>query len=161
MDLVTEVTFIALVAADAVLEGGADDALGAAAGEDVGLDDGLVRRSGVETSAHRGVLALGVLAEDYHVDVARLLAGQGRGHSGVEVGGAHAYSLVEAATHGKQEAVQGDVVRDVGVSDGAEEDGVEAGELFQAILGHQAAGLAVVVAAPGELGKPEGRATGR
>ena len=53
------------------------------------------------------------------------------------------------------------MVGDFGIADGSEEDGIETRKLRQTILGHQAASLPVVVAAPRELGEPEVRATGR
>ena len=123
----TDVTLFLPPPPDAVLEGGADDALGAPAGEDAALDDGLVGSAGVEAAADGGVLALGVLAEDDHVNVAGLLAGDGGLDAGIEDGGADADGLIEGAAHGQQQALQGDVVGDVGVAHRAEEDGVVGG----------------------------------
>ena len=111
-----------------MLEGSADDALGAPAGEHVALDDRLVLRPGVEAPAHRRVLAFGILAEDDHVDVSRLLARQGRSHAGIQVSRADADALVEAPAHRQQQPLQGDVVRNVRVAHRAEQDGVEAGQ---------------------------------
>ena len=53
------------------------------------------------------------------------------------------------------------MVGNVGVAYGAEQDGVETGQLRQAVLGHQVAGFTVEVAAPRELREPEGEAPGR
>ena len=110
-------------------------------------------RAGVEASAHGSVLALRVLAEDDHVDIAGFLASQRRFHARVEIGGSDADTLVKAAPHGQEQTVQGDVVGYVGVAHSAEQYGVEAFQRFDAILGHEVAGLPVVFRTPGELGE--------
>ena len=153
--------FAALVAADAVFESGADDALGAAPSEDVGLEDRFIRGAGVQPPAYRGVFALGVFAEDDQVDVAGLLAGQRRIDAGIQIGRADADALVEAPAQRQQQPVQRDVIGNVRVAHRPEQDGVKAAQLRQPILRHQPPGLPVIRRPPGKFGEPESRPAGR
>jgi putative intracellular protease/amidase len=59
--------------------------------------------------------------------------------------------LVEALADREAQAPEGQRIRQVRVADRAEVDGVETAELVQPVLRHHAAGLAVEIAAPGEV----------
>ena len=114
----------------------------------------------IKASTHGSVLALGIFPKYDHVDVASLFAGQGRFHAWMKIGGADTNPLVEAATHGQQQAMQGDVVGDVGVTNRAEQDGVKGFQCLDAIYRHEIAGFAVVFRAPGELGELKAESVG-
>ena len=78
-DLVIEVTFSP--ACPGTLEGGANDALAAAAREQVRLQGDLVRRAVIKAAADGRIFPFGVLAIDEHVDRARRLVAQRRLHA--------------------------------------------------------------------------------
>ncbi len=115
------------------------------------------RRALVEPAADRGVLALGVLAVDQHVDGAGRLVAQRARHAVEQVGRPQVDVLVEEAAHRQQQAVQRDVVGHVGTADGAEQNGVVLLQHVPAVGRHDAAGLLVVGAAPGEPVPFDGR----
>ena len=136
MDLVTDVTFIRRLRRTQYSKGGPDNPLGAAAGEDVGLHHRFVGRARVKAPTDGSVFALGVLPEDDQVYLAGGLAGQRRGDAGVEVGRPDTNTLVVGPAHGQQQALQGDVVGNVRVAHGAEQDGLVGRHLLQPVLGH-------------------------
>src|SRR5439155_6375432 len=68
-----------------------------------------------------------------------------------EAHGAHVGVLLEAAPDRNQESPERDMVGHSGKSDGAEEYAVVVADAIEPILGHHAAGLRVVFAAPGQL----------
>ena len=145
----------AAVAAAGEFEGVADDAFATAAGKDGGLDGDLFGLVVIEEAADLGILAFGVFADDDHVDVAGVAVGE-RGVDAIEKDGrADVGELVEAAADGEEQAVEGDVVGDIDVADGAEEDGVVRGKLFEGVGGHHGAVLEVVFGAPIEVGEVE------
>ena len=73
----------------------------------------------------------------------------------MQVAGADGYGLVESAAHGQQQALEGDVVGDVGVADGAEQDSVVGFQQLQPVVRHHFAGLAVVGRPPRIFGVVE------
>ena len=103
-----------------MLKGGADNALGAPAGKDPALDDGFVRRSRIEPAADGGVLALGVFAENDHINIAAGLAGYWGQDSRVQRRRPHADGLVKSPAHRQQQTLQCNMVGNVRVADGAE-----------------------------------------
>ena len=130
------------------LESVGNHALAAAAGEDAGLDAHFLGEAGVLKAANVGVLALGVLPDNDHVDVARGLAAQRRLHAWVEHAGAFADVLVERAANRQQQAVERNVVLYVGVADRSQIDGVRLGQPIERVRGHHLAVLEVVIGAP-------------
>ena len=130
------------------LESVADDALAAPASEDGGLDAELVRGVGIHESSYVGVLALGVFANYENVYVAGLVPLDGAVDPLVENAWALAHVLVERASYREQKAAERDVVLDVGVADGSEEDGVGLGERVEGVGRHDQAMLNVVATSP-------------
>jgi hypothetical protein len=92
------------------LEGVADDALGAHAGEHVVLDRDFPRRALVHAPAHVGVLPLVVFAHHHEVDVAGSARGQWGFHAGQQLDRAYAGVLLEAAPD-QDETLQRNVVQ--------------------------------------------------
>jgi hypothetical protein len=129
----------------------AQDALDAGAGH-----DGYVRRDFdgvalVHPAAHARVLAFGVLAHDDPVELLRRTALERRVDAGQDARGAHVGVLVEALADLQPQAPQGDVVGDVRIAGGAEQDRVLVAQGVQPVGRHHRAVLAVVVAAPVEI----------
>ena len=114
----------------------------------------------VEASTHRSVFALGVLPEDDHIDVTGLFAGQWRFHAWMEIGWADTNALVKATPHGQQQAMQGDVIGNVGVTNSTEQDGVKGFQRLNTVFRHEVTGLTVVLRAPGELGELKAESVG-
>ncbi len=129
-------------------EGKAHDAADAGAGEDRGLGRDLFRVAPVRAPAVAGIFALAVLAHDDPVDAAGRDGAKRRLDPRQEPRRAHIGVLVEALADGEAQAPQGQVVGQIGVADGAEEDRIEAFEILDAVLGHHAALGAVIVRAP-------------
>ena len=77
-------------------------------------------------------------------------------HAGIEIGGTHVGVLIEGAADGQQQAVQGGVIGDFGMSDGAEQDGVAGLQQIDGAGRHHAAPAEEVVRAPVEILKREG-----
>ena len=75
--------------------------------------------------------------------------------AGEELYGAEVDVLVEAEAEVEQQLALEDAGGDVGMADGAEEDGVELAELVEAVGGERFAGFEVAVAAPVEIGELE------
>ncbi len=122
-----------------------------AAREDGRLDADLARMSLVRTATDPGVLALGVLAHEEHVDVARPAAGERAGHALQQPHRPHVGPEVEALPDLEDQAPERDVVGDVGPADGAHQDRVDRPELLDRIGGHHRAVLQPVIRAPVEL----------
>ena len=137
-------------------EGGGDDSLATVTGEDRGLDGDVLGAIGVQAAADVGVFALGVLAKDLDVDRTGRLVSQGTLDPVIEIRGSQADALVESAADRKQESVERDVVLDLGVSDGTQQDGVVAGERIEEVVGGHPAVFEVVLTAPGVGGPFEG-----
>ena len=76
----------------------------------------------VHAAADAGVLALGVLAHEDHVDVARRTAGERARHALEQPHGAHVGPQVEALADRQQQPPERHVVGNVGPPDGAEQD---------------------------------------
>jgi hypothetical protein len=134
------------------LEGELHDAVGAAAGEDAFLDHGFPLGAFVHDAADAGILALGVLAHHIEVDLAHLAVRQRARHAGHQAHRAQVHVLVELAAELEQRTPQRNVVGHGGrPADGAEEDRFVAADLLLPVLGHHAAVLEVVVAAPVEV----------
>ena len=160
-DLVAEVTCLA-GRVPAQLEGVAHDPVDAAAGEHRRLHHHLLLGALEAAAADRRILALGVLAHDDEVDVARPAARQRRSDAGHQPHRPDVGILIEAAAQPDQQPPERDVVRDQGrEADGAQEDRRMAADLLEPVLGHHPAVLDVVVAAPGQLVPVEGDAVFR
>ena len=114
------------VALARVLERVAQAALDALACVDRLLDGDLVGRASLEEAAGAGVEALGVLADDDEVDLLGSLVAERRVDAGVELDRAQVDVEVELEAQAQQDALLEDAGLDVGVADGAEQDGVEA-----------------------------------
>ena len=133
------------------LEGEPEHAVDADAAHHRLLDDDLALGAGEHAAADRGILALGVLAHDEEVDVARLAAGERAGHARHQPHRAQVDVLVELAAELDQRAPQRDVVGNLlRPADRAEEDRVVLADLLLPVLRHHALVLLVVVPA-GEI----------
>ena len=77
-------------------------------------------------------------------------------HAGIKVGGTHIGVLIEGAADGQEEAVQGGVIGDFGMADGAEEDGIAGLQQIDRAGRHHAAPAEVVFGAPVEILEREG-----
>ena len=116
--------------------------------EDRLLDHDLALGALVHHAAERRVFALGVLAHDEVVDVARLAARERAGHAIEQAHRAQVDVLVELAPELQQRTPQRDVVgHRRGPADRAEVDRIDAGELLLPVLRHHPAVREVVVAA--------------
>ncbi len=105
----------------------------------------------VHAAADARVLALGVLAHEDHVDVARRAAGERARHALQQAHGAHVGPQVEALADRQQQAPERHVIGNVGAADGTEQDGVERAEPLDGIGRHHHAVLEPVIRAPVEL----------
>ena len=131
-----------------LLEGELQHAVGTEGAHHRLLHHDLALGSGVHHAAQVGVFALGVLAHDEEVDLARLSAGQGAGHALEQAHRAQVDVLVEFAPELEQAAPQRDVVGHCGrPADGAEQDGVLRLELRLPVGRHHLARPGVIVAA--------------
>ena len=155
MVLATSVSLLALgvVTFAGELEGVADAALAAAAGVDGRLGGDFVRRAFVHEAAGPAVEVFGVFADDDEVDVIGTLVLEGRLDAGEKLHGAEVDVLVEAEAEVEQQLALEDAGGDLGVADGAEEDGVELAELVEAVVWEGGAGFEEAVAAPIEMGE--------
>ena len=104
----------------------------------------------MDVAADRGVLPLGVLAIDEHVNRAGRLVAQGRLHPLEQISRPQVDVLLEAPPHRQQQLADAQVVRHVRAAHRAEQNGVELLELLEAVSGHHPAVLLVIAAAPGE-----------
>jgi hypothetical protein len=140
----------------------AHDSLDAGAGHhrDVGRD--LDRMALVGAAADAGVLAFRVLAHDHPVEVVRAAALQRRVDAGQDARRPNVRVLVEPLADLQAQAPERDVVGDVRVAGGAEQDRVLAAQRVEAVGGHHLAVGAEPVAAPAEVLEleAEGRALG-
>ena len=110
-----------------------------------------LRRALVEPAADRRVFALRILPINQDVDGAGRLVAQRAGDAVEQVRRPQVDVLVEVPPHRQEQAVQGDVVGHVRAADGAEQHRVVTAEHVPAVGRHDAAGLLVVGAAPGQL----------
>src|SRR5262249_62284638 len=101
--------------------------------------------------ADRGVLAFGVLAHYPEVDVALLAPRERRLDPRHEPHRPQVHVEVEAAAHRHQQLPKRDVVGHAWKAASAEENGIVMPDGLQSILGHHAAVLGAVLAAPGEF----------
>ena len=109
----------------------------------------------VRSASNSRVLALAVLTNDHPVQITRLAIPQGRGYSGQHAGWPHVRVLIEALADFKTQAPQRDVIRYIGRTHGAEENGVERFKRLQSVRRHHDSVLLVVVRAPVELFKAQ------
>ena len=151
--LATSVSFLplGLLRLRRQLERIADAALAALAGVDGRLGGDFVRRALVHEAAGAAVQVFGVLADDDEVDVLGPLSLQRRLDAGKQLDGPQVDVLVEAEAQVEQQLAFEDAGRDVGMADGAEQDGVELAKLVEAVGRQGLAGLEVAVAAPVEV----------
>ena len=140
---------LCLAALAGLLKGVCDDALAASPREHARLNANLFVESPVLKAAHFGVLALGVFADDQHIDVIRLPIAERRCDAGVQHAGPLANILVECAPYWKQKPVQREMVLDVGMPHRPEVDGVGLRHLVKPVGRHHRAMLEVVVRTPG------------
>ena len=106
-----------------VLEAGADEALDALARVDVLVDGDLVARAALELAAHADVDALGVLAEDDHVDVLRAAVAQRDEAVGERAHGADVRVEVEAEAQAEEDVARVLEPGHARVAQGAEQHG--------------------------------------
>ncbi len=137
------------------VEGELEDAVDALAGEDRLLNGHLVVGALEHAAADRAVLALGVLAHDPEVDLARLAVGERRRHAFEQAHGTQVHVLVEVAADRDQQAPQRDVIGHARPAHGAEEDALESLQGFHAVVRHHLAGLHQPIARPVEIGELE------
>ena len=154
-DLVAEVTCFLLASCWRSSKANLQDPVDALAGEDRLLHGHLVVGALEHAAADRGVLALGVLAHDPEIDVARLAIGQRAGHALEQPHRAQVHVLVEVAADRDQQSPQRNVVGHARPADGAEEDALERLELLHAVVRHHLAGLHQPIARPVEIGEFE------
>ncbi len=79
-----------------------------------------------------------------------------RFHAGIEICGPHVGVLIERAADGQQQAVKRGVVGNIGMADGAEQDGVAGLEEVDGAGGHHAAPAEKMLGAPVEILKRKG-----
>ncbi len=132
-------------------EGVLDDALDARAREDRRLDADLAGMALVHATADARVLALGVLAHEQHVDVARRAAGQRARDALEQAHGPHVGPQVEPLTDRQEQAPERHVIGDIRSPDGAEQNGVERSQLLDRVGRHHRAVLEPMIRAPIEL----------
>src|SRR5438067_4109231 len=113
------------------VEGVAEAALHPEPGVDGALGGDLVAGALAEEAALAGVGPFGVLPDDDHVDVVGALPGQRRRGAGEEADGTEVDVEVELEAQPQQEPPLEDAGGDLGGTDRAEEDGVEAGQLVE------------------------------
>ena len=143
------------------LEGEAHDPLDAGAGHDRDVGRGFDRMALVDPAADARVLAFGVLAHDDPVEVVRTAALQRAVDPGQDARRPDVGVLVEALADLQAQAPERDVVRDVRIAGGAEQDRVLVADRGQAVLRHHRAVPAEVVAAPVEVLEREAEAAAR
>ncbi len=132
-------------------EGKAHDAQHARAGEDRGLRRDFLGQAAMDAPAIAGIFALAVLAHDHPVEVARRAVAQRRRDARQHACRPHIGVLVEALADRQPQSPQRDVVGNVRIAHGAEEDRVATFQALQPVLRHHAAVLSVVVGAPGKM----------
>ena len=136
-----------LAAALREIEGVAQDAVDADAAHHRLLHHDLALGARIHLAADRGIFALGVLAHDEEIDVARLAVGQRRWHARHQAHRTQIDILVELAPELQQRAPQGNVIRHrLRPADGAEEDRVMAADPRLPVVRHHAPVFGVVVA---------------
>ena len=98
-----------------------------------------------------------VLADDDPVQIPRAAVLQRTSDAGQDAGGADVGVLIESLADGETQTPQRNVVRNGGMADGAEVDGVKGLQRIQAILRHHSAMGMIVVGPPWEglEGHPE------
>ena len=115
-------------------------------------------RALIDTTADVGVLALGVLTKDEHVDRAGHLAVQRAVHAVVQIRGTQANALVEAAANRQQQAIQRDVVLHARMTDRSEQHRIVLGQFIKELGRSHSPVSEVVVSPPRELGPRDVRA---
>ena len=105
----------------------------------------------MRASADAGVLALGVLAHEEHVDVGRSAAGERVADALQQPHRPHVRPQVEALAQLEQEPPERDVVGDAGRADGAEQHRVELANRSTASGGIISPCCVVVGGAPGQV----------
>ena len=134
------------------LECVAQHALHAVPREDARLHRHLACEASVRTPPNPGVLALGVLAHEQHVDVGRRATGERAWHAVEQPRRTHVRPEVEALADLEHDPPQRNVVRHRGIADRAHQDRVVRLERFERIGRHHPAVLVPVRRAPWKLG---------
>ena len=109
------------------------------------------RKSLVHASADTRVLAFGILADDHPVEVLCAASLQRPVDAGQQSRRPHVRVLIESLANFEPQAPQRDVIRDVGIAGGTEQDRVLALERREPIIGHHDPVSPIVVAAPVEI----------
>ena len=121
------------------LEGEFQHAVDADAGQDGLLHDDFAVGAGKGAAADRRIFALGVLAHDPEIDVARLAVGERRRHARHQPHRTQVDVLIELAAEQDQRSPQRDVIRHLRrPADRAEEDRVVLADLLLPVLRHHA-----------------------
>lgn len=129
----------------------AHDPLDADSGEDRHLRRDFPRRVDVAPSSLAGVLALTVLADEQPVDRVVGCVAEIAVRAGERAHGPDVRVHLHGAADGEEQAPEGDVVRDIGVADAAEEDGVVGLESGEGVGGEVGALRFVAGGAPVEV----------
>ena len=137
------------------VEGIADDALGAPAREHRPLDDDFAIAPLIDAATDIRIFPLGVLTHDEHVDVARLLALEGRLDAFVKDGWSYVDVLIEGTANRQQQPLQGHMIGEAWIANRAQIDGIERGQCFERVLWHHAAMPEVVLRSPIEAHERE------
>ncbi len=134
-------------------EGEAHDPRDAVPGEhgDFGAD--FFRLAAMGAPADAGIFALAVLAHDHPVEITRPDIGERTGQAREDARRPDIGILVEALADLQAQPPERYVVGNRGIADRAEKDGVEFAKSVEAVVGHHPAGLAIVVGAPGKVGR--------
>ena len=139
------------------LEGKPHDPKNPGPGEDGYLHSHLLRMRLVRPTPDARVFPFRVLADDDPVQIPGAAVLQRTSDAGQDAGGADVGVLIESLADGETQTPQGNVVRNGGMADGAEVDGVKGLQRIQAILRHHSAMGMIVVGPPWEglEGHPE------
>jgi len=150
----TTVVLLAPGAGDGAAEGVTDHALHAEGRVDADLGGDLVRGADAQRPAVADVRALGALADDDEVDVARLR--QGGRHARVETSRPQVDVVVELEAQPQQEPPLEHTARHARVTDGAEQDRVVPADLGQHAVGQRLAGRVPALGAEVVVGGLDG-----
>ena len=133
------------------LVGVTHDAFATLPRENAMLDDGLLRRPPAAPLSGSRVLALGVLADENHVNVLALHTGKRTRSAFEELHRTHVHILVEPMTDLKEQIAKRNMVGNPRISDRTKEDRVELLQCLKRVRRHHASVLQVIFAPPREM----------
>ena len=107
----------------------------------------------INESAHLRIFALGILAHHHHIDLAWIC--QRRSHTVVENGRAHVRELIESAPDRQQQPVESNVIGDLRIADGSQQNRVHGPQLIECVGRHHPSIPEIVFGAPVEMVKVE------